>query len=520
MKKNLPVGYSSLSEVINGGCVYIDKTRHIYNLVNSGKYYFLSRPRRFGKSLFLDTLKQAFLGNKKLFKGLYLENNWDWNIKYPIVHISFANSTAYNSEANLLEIINYTLEEHARDYKVTLPNDSYNIKFGALIKQISLAHNSKVVVLIDEYDKPILDVIDDLDKARISREILKGLYGCLKDNDQYLKFVFLTGVTKFSKVSLFSGLNNLEDITIDDNYADICGYTQTELEKEFDDYLINVDKEKLKSWYNGYSFGGTLLQKVYNPFDILLFFSKGNQYSNYWFETATPTFLLKMLQQNKYYLPELENSYATNKLLSSFDIDNIQFETLLFQSGYLTITEKVPNLYDNTFSYKLNYPNHEVRKSLTESLLSYFIKDNHVVSNATQSLTDILSRQDFDGLKQVLISLFAGMPYNWYVNNNIAEYEGFYATIIYCLFNSLGITAIPEDTTNKGRIDLTIHLPEYKIIMEFKLTTLGDAKSALQQIKDKNFVQKFNASNKPIYLIGISFNADERNLEDLVWEKY
>ena len=444
-----------------------------------------------------------------------------------MVHISFAKNTAYDSEINLLRLIDSILEEHAKKYNITLLDDAYHIKFDSLIKQISLAHNSKVVVLIDEYDKPILDVIDDLDKARISREILKGLYGSLKDNDQYLKFVFLTGVTKFSKVSLFSGLNNLRDITISHEYADICGYTQTELEKEFSDYLDGVDKEKLKAWYNGYNFSsselkfdGGLSQKVYNPFDILLFFVNNNEYRNYWFETATPTFLLKLLQQNKYYLPELENYYASEELLSSFDIDKIRFETLLFQSGYLTISEVVSNPISDTINYKLNYPNNEVRSSLTRSLLNYFITEDSLVSNASQSLTDVLVRLDFDELKQVLVSLFAGLPYNWYTNNKIAQYEGFYAMVVYCLFNSLGVTAIPEDKTNKGRIDLTIHLPEYKIIMEFKLTSLGDAKSALQQIKDKNYAQKYLAENKPIYLIGISFNATERNVEDLIWEQY
>ena len=519
MKKKLPIGYSSLSKVIENGCVYIDKTHHVAKLVDAGEYYFLSRPRRFGKSLFLDTLKQAFLGNKELFKGLYLEKNWNWDIKYPVIHISFASNQPYTAEYTLADKINTLLEINADNYGLKLRGNNYSDNFLFLIIDLYNLHNNPVVILIDEYDKPILDVIDDLEKAKTSREILRGFYGCLKDNDQYLRFVFLTGVTKFSKVSLFSGLNNLRDLTINSEYADICGYTQAELEDKFNEYLVGVDKKQLKHWYNGYNFGDHETKKVYNPFDILLFFANDKEYRNYWFETATPTFLLELLKNNRYYLPDLENLYASEDLLSSFDIDNIKFETLLFQSGYLTIIDKVSSQLDAADSYLLNYPNYEVRKSFTSSLLNYFINDNSIISSTNRLLADVLVNHDFDRLKQVLTSFFAGLPYNWYVNNNIAEFEGFYATIIYCLFNSLGITAIPEDTTNKGWIDLTIHLPEYKIIMEFKLTTLGDAKSAIQQIKDKNYAQKYLAEKKPIYLIGISFNVNERNLDGLVWEK-
>ena len=520
MKKNLPIGISTLANIVEGDYLYVDKTHHVYNLISGGgKYYFLSRPRRFGKSLLVDTLKQAFLGNKVLFKGLFLENNWDWKIQYPVIHISFGGSSAYDSTSRLKAIISNMLESHAKLYGISLSTDDQGEAFSQLIQTLALHSGQKVVLLIDEYDKPILDVITKPEEASENREILKGLYGFIKENDAYLKFVLLTGVSKFSKVSLFSGLNNLQDITLHSRYADICGYTQAELERECDYYLQDgrVDLILLKNWYNGYNFAGSDEQKVYNPFDILLFFSNNYIYSNYWFETATPSFLIKLLEQNKYYIPQLENLLATEELLGSFDIDKLQIETLLFQTGYLTIVGTCANPFDPGLSYRLGYPNFEVRKSLSTSLIDYFIDDKGVLSNSRIEMSQALLNRDFAQLKAGLMRLFAGIPYNWYIKNNIAEYEGFYATVIYSMFNCLGLVTIPEDSTNKGRIDLSVDVLKYRIIMEFKLDKYGDAVSALEQIRRRNYAEKYK--NKPVYLMGISFNQEERNISDLVWEE-
>ncbi|WP_440993893.1 ATP-binding protein [Cysteiniphilum litorale] len=275
--KKLPIGYSTLAEMINGNTFYVDKTKHIHEIASQGKYYFLSRPRRFGKSLTIDTLKQLFLGKHELFKGLYIEDKWDFNEVFPVIHFSFGGSKAINSEKTLLEIIDQTLLNTAKAYEIELPNLEYSAQFDVLIKALKHKYNQRVVFLVDEYDKPILDVISESDKALRNREILKGLYSVIKDNDACLRFVFLTGVSKFSKVSLFSGLNNLKDISFHYRYADLCGYTQEELENTFDDYLHDVDLGKLKAWYNGYNFAGSEKQKVYNPFDILLFLDNANR---------------------------------------------------------------------------------------------------------------------------------------------------------------------------------------------------------------------------------------------------
>jgi hypothetical protein len=369
MKKKLPIGKSTLEKMIKDNCTYVDKTQFVAQLVESGGYCFLSRPRRFGKSLFLDILKQAFLGNKEIFKGLYLENNWDWGKKYPVIHLSFGESSGAQSAAVLHDIIDSQLQAYAKEFDIVLPNYQHSTQFDFLIKSVAQKSvEQKIVILVDECDKPILDVIDHPEQARANREVLRGLYSVIKENDAYLKFVSLTGVSKFSKSGLFSGLNHLNDITLDARYADICGYTQIDLEREFAAYLTegNVDKEKSKSRYNGYNFAGSEDEKVYNPFDILLFFDKSFQYKNYRFETGNPSFLIKLIQKNKYYFLQMERVSIQDSVLSSFDVDHIPLTPLLFQAGYLTIKEITT--IGTQYAYVLGYPNAEVKASLNALL--------------------------------------------------------------------------------------------------------------------------------------------------------
>ena len=347
--KSLPIGIQTFSKLREDDFYYVDKTKFIYKLFKSkSNYYFLSRPRRFGKSLFLSTLKSAFKAQKEYFKGLFLENNWDWSKKYPVLYISFgAGVTDGKDELKIIlqELINNWIDEYSIH---NLKNTSLRGQFSEIIKILHEKYNEKVVILIDEYDKPILDMINKPNLAIEVRDELKNFYSVIKDSDKYLKFVFLTGVTKFSKVSLFSGLNNLEDITLHKDYGDICGYNQKELETVFAERLVTVDLEKLKKWYNGYNFLG---DSVYNPFGILLFFSNYNTYKTYWFQTATPSFLIKLMQKNKYYIPKLENLEVTEEIIGSFDVDKINLETLLFQTGYLTIDRVKTDFLDNQYMF-------------------------------------------------------------------------------------------------------------------------------------------------------------------------
>lgn len=514
--RKLPIGISTLENIINDHCVYIDKSQFVAQLANAGRYYFLSRPRRFGKSLFVDTLKQAFLGNKAVFNGLYLEKNWGWDKKHPVIHISFGTGN-FTAAGELDKRINEILQSIAAQYDVSLNKETHGGNLKELIEALQKKSGGQVVILVDEYDKPILDAIIDTEQATLNREILKGFYGTIKDCDEYLRFVFLTGVTKFSKVGLFSGLNNLDDITLSRAYADICGYTQSELEREFAEYLNkgSVDEVKLKRWYNGYNFAGSDAQKVYNPFDILLFFSKNCEYKNYWFETGNPSFLIKLIQKNKYYFPDMESVTISDSALSSFDIDQIPLTPLLFQSGYLTI--HAVTTIGTQYAYVLGYPNAEVKASLN-AVLTTIGTTVELRSMLGNKLYICLSNNTLDDMKNIFQSHFASIPHDWYRNNDIQHYEGFYASIVYSYFCALGYTVIAEDNTNRGQMDLTIILPDKIVILEFKLKKKGDAQSALQQIKDKKYAEKYISEKKPIYLVGMIFDGDTRSVCEFLSE--
>ncbi|WP_100551342.1 ATP-binding protein [Caedibacter taeniospiralis] len=516
--KKLPIGISGLEKIITGNYVYVDKTRHIAELAHGGGgYYFLSRPRRFGKSLLIDTIKQAFLGNKDLFNGLYLENNWDWDVSYPVLHFTFGEGNAADPEALDAKITKF-LDAYYESYQIQNIYDEISSRFAYLIEQLARKSN-KVVILVDEYDKPILDNVDNTEIAKAMRGRLRNFYSVIKSQDVNVKFAMLTGVSRFSKISIFSELNNLKDITLDKRYADICGYNQSELEHSFNAYLTEgqVDLKQLKKWYNGYNFTGIESQKVYNPFDILLFIDGDYQYQSYWFETATPTFLVKMIEKSRYFIPDLEDIVVGEEILKTFDIETMPIETLLFQTGYLTIKEITSR--GQTIAYRLSYPNYEVKYSLNNALA--VIASNQSVKNMLiDRMLNVLEGDDFKRLELLLSSHFASIPHDWYRNNQIDQYEGFYASVVYSFLTALGYDTIPEDVTNHGKIDLTIIMHDKIVIIEFKLAKLGDAKSAIQQIKDKKYAEKYLSINKPIYLIGMSFDPIERNVMGLAVEHF
>ncbi len=478
-------------------------------LENGGGYYFLSRPRRFGKSLFLDTLRTVFEGKKELFKGLYIYDKYDWSKTYPVIRINFTDGMI-NSKESFNRYVEEMLDKNQRELKTSSPKSfSSSGYFKRLIEEVYRAYNQKVVILIDEYDKPILDNIENTDTARELRDELKSFYSVIKSADEYLKFVFITGVSKFSKVSLFSGLNNLNDITLDKSFATICGYTQKDLETVFFDFLKDQNFEEIKKWYNGYKWLG---EAVYNPFDILLFIQKGFEYDNYWFSTGTPAFLLKLIEKNKYYLPNLENIIADRRILDSFDVDNIELETLMWQTGYLTI-DRTETLLDKIEFY-LKIPNREVQQSIFGVFADYLSKiqnSNFYVNGVIRSLLGL----NFEEFEKQLKSLFASIPYNNFTGAKLYEYEGYYASVFYAYLKSLGVEVIGEDVTNKGRIDLTLKMPNAIFIFEFKT----DEEGSIQQIKDKKYHEKYVGLKRAIYLVGIEFSSSERNIVKVQWER-
>jgi Protein of unknown function (DUF1703)./Predicted AAA-ATPase. len=517
--KKLPIGISTLADFITDGYVYVDKTPHVQMLTERGKYYFLSRPRRFGKSLLVDTLHQLFAGNEPLFRGLHIHPHWDWAVQYPVISISFGSGQLQN-RAELERRFRHILRVNQEDLGIECA-DHEDVAgcFSDLIRAAKAKYGRSVVVLVDEYDKPILDNITKPDIAAEMRDGLRNLYSVIKDNDASIRFAFLTGVSKFSKVSLFSGLNNLEDITLDPRYSALCGYTQTELEHHFAEHLQGADMAMVRSWYNGYNWLG---ESVYNPFDVLLFISKGKKFLPYWFETATPSFLVEILRKHQFYLPDLEAVNMDYKALGDFDVDRIHLETLLFQTGYLTIKREMVDVPGSLPEYVLSYPNNEVRYSLTGYLLDNYLTDTRPERSA---IRQALIRNDFATLERHFRALFDNISYQNYTNNPIASYEGYYASVMYAFLCSLSLDTRAEESSNKGRVDITLRLPfingaKRVYIFEFKMVkgTEGDG-SAMAQIKQQDYAAPYRDGQHRIFLVGMEFSAQVRNFVGFEWEE-
>ncbi len=503
-RKRLPIGIQTFREIREGGYYYVDKTGFALRLINEGKYYFLSRPRRFGKSLFLDTLAELFSANQPLFEGLEAHGRWDWSRHYPVIRLSFAGGVIQN-RTELDRRILALLRKNAQALAVACgdPTDIVGC-FSDLIEAAHSASGERVVVLVDEYDKPILDNLTQPDRARELRDGLRNLYSVIKDSDAHIRFAFLTGVSKFSKVSLFSGLNNLNDITVDARYSALCGYTEADLDTVFAPELEGLDRDRIRIWYNGYNWTG---EAVYNPFDVLLLFEK-RQFRPWWFETATPTFLVDLLTERHTWLPRLGQLRADAELLSAFDVGRISTEALLWQTGYLTIDAEEQQFGE--YRYRLRYPNREVYQSLNNSLLRAWTPDGQETLAHKTRLGELLLVNDFTGMQALFTAFFASIPHDWFRNNPIAAYEGYYASVFYAYFASLGLDLTPEESSNAGRLDLALRFNGQVYLFEFKVVELAPEGRALQQIKTKGYADKYRAAGQPIHLIGVEFSRDQR----------
>ncbi len=506
--KALPIGIQNFGEIQTGNYLYIDKTAQISRLINEGKYYFLSRPRRFGKSLLLSTLESVFLGKKELFKGLYIEDKWDWDTTYTVVHISFS-SIGYK-ELGLEKALDQMLNQIAKNFQITYTVGNVSSKFKELIQ--TLAQKGKVVLLIDEYDKPLIDYLDkeSLHHAKAHQKVLKNFYSVIKDSDQYLKFLFITGVSKFSKVSIFSDLNHLRDITFTRTYAAICGYTQTELEHYFAPYeseTMNVQKidrvtlyKKIKTWYNGYSWDAHT--RLYNPFSILSFFAD-KEFRNYWFLTAPPTFLVNLLKERFIYdFNEVETSHFA---IESYDLDHLDTLPLLLQTGYLTVKSQDEHLV------VLTYPNSEVKSSMLGYLLAGF--RHSFPSTSTPIVHKVhlaFKRNDMEGVMEQINLVFSTIP------NLIfqAKTEGYYQSLIHLTFTYLGIYLQSEVNTSRGRLDTVVYTDSHIYVLEFKLDK--PVEEALEQIDAKAYTDAFKAQHpdKKIVKVGISFDSSKKEVGD------
>ncbi len=505
-RKRLPIGIQTFREIREGGYYYVDKTGFALRLINEGKYYFLSRPRRFGKSLFLDTLAELFSANQPLFEGLEAHGRWDWSRHYPVIRLSFAGGVIQN-RTELDRRILALLRKNAQALAVACgdPTDIVGC-FSDLIEAAHSASGERVVVLVDEYDKPILDNLTQPDRARELRDGLRNLYSVIKDSDAHIRFAFLTGVSKFSKVSLFSGLNNLNDITVDARYSALCGYTEADLDTVFAPELEGLDRDRIRIWYNGYNWTG---EAVYNPFDVLLLFEK-RQFRPWWFETATPTFLVDLLTERHTWLPRLGQLRADAELLSAFDVGRISTEALLWQTGYLTIDAEEQQFGE--YRYRLRYPNREVYQSLNNSLLRAWTPDGQETLAHKTRLGELLLVNDFTGMQALFTAFFASIPHDWFRNNPIAAYEGYYASVFYAYFASLGLDLTPEESSNAGRLDLGLRFNGQIYLFEFKVVELEPEGRALQQIKNRGYADSYRAAGQPIHLIGVEFSRDQRRV--------
>ncbi len=510
MKKRLALGHQEFSEVIGNNCIYVDKTEDIYKLIENGSYYFLSRPRRFGKSLLANTLKELFLGNKELFKGLWIYDKWNWEKKHPVIKISF--SLMDYIQHGLFVAINFELDKIAKTHNLILQSSTNGDKFIELITKLS-SSQGQVAVIIDEYDKPIIDYMDDIPQAEENLKILKNFYSILKDADKNLRFLFITGVSKFSHISIFSDLNNLTDITIDSKYAKIVGWTKDEVEKNFPDHIKDVAETfkdvfpnimlQMKKWYNGYSWDGKT--KVYNPVSLMNFFDK-QVFRNYWFSTGTPTMLMKIIKNRQLTAFDIEKTYISSDILDKYDFANINFKSLLFQTGYLTIKEYDIYLDEIT----LGYPNQEVDKSFSVHILSELssrkLDDTY---NLLRKIKQSVFQNDIDNFIKNINIIFKNIPYTI-----VDDKEKYFHSLFYLIIKMLGFDIESEVITIDGRIDAVIKTENNIFILEFKINQ--SAKKAIDQIKSKEYATKYTDDNRQISLIGINFDTEKMKIEDYI----
>jgi hypothetical protein len=514
--KKLPIGIQSFEKLRSEGFLYVDKTKEIYQLTSSN-IVFLSRPRRFGKSLLISTLGELYKGNKSLFEGLYIYDKWDWTQQYPVIRIDWTRIEHQNKEEIERSMFSF-MKQQANINEIKLISEYASDCFAELIESLHRKTGKKAVVLIDEYDSPILDTMGQLEADGV-RKFLQGFYKRLKATDDHLKFVFLTGVTKAAKVSIFSVLNSTDDITMNEQYASICGYTQDELERDFSEYIddtavqIDMSREdllaKIREMYDGYTWDGKT--SVYNPFSTLSFF-RNQKYSNYWFETGTPTFLINRLKKRNLARTVLEPLVVDSSAFNSYDPDEMEDIPLLFQTGYLTVKDEKMSNGDPL--YTLEVPNLEVRESLMRHLLNTFT--NYPMSKMSQLGREMLQQIrncDAEGLTDNLQKMLAGVPYTLQPDDHTEKdaREARYHIIFQVWMTLLGFNIQSEKLTDRGRIDAVILQDGLAIVAELKChaTTKPDTllDQAIAQICEKGYCEQF--LDRKIILLGLAFNGKE-----------
>ncbi len=521
--RKLPKGIQTFKRMREGNYVYVDKTEHIYRLACDFGVYFLSRPRRFGKSLTVSTFKELFEGNRPLFKGLWIEDKWDWSKTHPVIHISCA-SLSYK-ELGLATAFKIELKDIADKWGITFKTDSYQQQFKDLIEELYAKHGP-VVILIDEYDKPIIDYLEkeDLPQAKANQKIMKNFYSVLKDSENYLRMLFITGVSKFSKVSIFSDLNHLTDLTIHKDFTTITGYTQEELEIYFKGHIEKVMLyqgmdypqilSSMKEWYDGFSWDG--IHHLYNPFGTLTFLDE-EVFRNTWFSTALPTFLINMMKEKGVF--RYEKQWMSHVALEKYDLDNLDLVPLMFQTGYLAVVEKDITNGDML----LDYPNREVRDGMYQHLLDDVTRNSYKNSSGVtvKDLGKAFKRDDMSEVQLIINCLFSDLPAPLYEpkdetnkRKQVELSERFFHSVIHLVFKYLGIFIESEVYSSFGRADSVVTTETHIYVFEFKYNRSG--KAAFEQITKKNYGDKYRATGKTIVGIGVNFSHITRRINGWV----
>lgn len=532
--KRLPTGQQNFKDIRENDLLYVDKTRQIHDLIQAGKLYFLSRPRRFGKSLLLSTLENIFLGNKELFKGLYIaeRTNYDWK-PYPVLAFNFAKLG--NRVRNLEKRLQRVVQDKAKDFGITLEKGELAEQLEELVKMLNQKQGS-IVVLIDEYDAPIVDFLNDAVQANKNREVIRDFFAPLKDLEYrgLLRFLFITGISKFSKVSLFSKFNNPTDLTLARAAKDLVGITQEELLANFKPHIQNsaeildFSKEQLLEWlaiwYNGYSWDGRT--RLYNPFSLLSFFDDSN-FRNFWFATGTPTFLIETIRRRGVEPMKIENKKFYEPYFEKFTIETLDIYNLLFQTGYLTVKNRTLSM--EGLEYELSYPNKEVRHSFIYNLLEAFTwQSASTVGDVVVNIKNALITGDVNTFIKQMKILLSNISYHLMPKKGrpkkeetkeekeakkqklFEAWEGYFHTIIYLVTSFLGLSVQAEVTKHKGRLDLIAQTENYLYLMEFKLDET--AEDAIQQIKDREYAAGYKNSPKTVILVGVNFSKEKRNI--------
>ena len=527
--RKLPLGVQSFKDLREKGFLYVDKTAYLFRLANSSKVYFLSRPRRFGKSLFLSTLAAYFRGQKELFKGLYVEkaeeeqaaqeNRTAWQA-YPVLYLDF-NTENYNDEKSMHTILHTHLVQWEKQYEADTSEQTFSSRFKGIIRRAYQQTGKQVVILVDEYDKPLLQTMgvnEELNEHY--RNTLKAFYSVIKTCDEYIRFAFLTGVTKFSKISIFSDLNNLKDISLHESYAGMCGITQKELETNFQpEVQALAEKQKLdypqalaalKQWYDGYLFHPAG-EGMYNPYSILNAFDD-KEIKSYWFGTGTPTFLVNFLKEAHYYIPNLDGNVELDEEgLQTYRAVAQDALPILFQAGYLTIKEYISDLR----LYRLGFPNNEVRYGFLHNLLPAYsdIPFGQTGVWVGRFIQDI-RKGNVDEFMERMQAIISSIPYDDFPKEKLKLREQNYQTAVYLVFALMGQFVQTEVHSAKGRADCVVVAADSVYIFEFKLSSNGSAEDALAQIKRNGYAEQYKTDGKKIVLVGSSFDEEKRTIKD------